>query len=63
MVCSIFWEEFYKTLPIKFFILYKEIHYKYIEAAVNVNQLKEVERIVRDKKDCYDPIKVKDFLK
>jgi len=41
----------------------KEVHYKYIEAAVKVNQLKEVERVVRDKKDCYDPIRVKDFLK
>jgi len=41
----------------------KDIHFKYIEAAVKVNQVKEVERIVRDKKDCYDPVRVKDFLK
>lgn len=34
-----------------------------MEAAVKVNQLKEVERVIRDKKDCYDPIRVKDFLK
>ena len=39
------------------------MHFKYIEAAVKVNQLKEVERVVRDKKDCYDAVKVKDFLK
>ena len=30
---------------------------------MKVNQLKEVERVVRDKKECYDPIRVKDFLK
>lgn len=41
----------------------KDVHFKYIESAVKVNQLKEVERIIRDKKDCYDPVKVKDFLK
>ena len=41
----------------------KELYFKYIESAVKVNQLKEVERVVRDKKECYDPVRVKDFLK
>eukprot|EP00011_Vannellida_sp_DIVA3-517-6-12_P006730 CAMPEP_0114634276 /NCGR_PEP_ID=MMETSP0168-20121206/15897_1 /TAXON_ID=95228 ORGANISM="Vannella sp., Strain DIVA3 517/6/12" /NCGR_SAMPLE_ID=MMETSP0168 /ASSEMBLY_ACC=CAM_ASM_000044 /LENGTH=1681 /DNA_ID=CAMNT_0001845973 /DNA_START=191 /DNA_END=5236 /DNA_ORIENTATION=+ len=39
-----------------------EVHYKYIEAAVKVGQLQEVERIVQESK-FYDPVKVKEFLK
>ena len=39
-----------------------ELHYKYIEAAVKCNQLKDVERIIRESKN-YDPVRVKDFLK
>lgn len=41
----------------------KDIYYKYIEAAAKCNQMKEVERVIREKTDCYDPVKVKDFLK
>lgn len=41
----------------------KDIYFKYIEAASKCNQMKEVERIIREKTDCYDPVKVKDFLK
>ena len=41
----------------------KEIHYKYIEAAAKCNQLREIERIITEKKDCYEPVKVKDLLK
>jgi clathrin heavy chain len=38
-----------------------EVHFKYIEAAAKVNQLKEVERVCRDS-TVYDAEKVKDFL-
>lgn len=41
----------------------KDIYFKYIEAAAKCNQMKEVERVIREKTDCYDPVKVKDFLK
>lgn len=39
-----------------------EIHFKYIEAAVRCNQLQEVERVIAEKSDQYDPVQVKDFL-
>lgn len=41
----------------------KDIYYTYIEAATKCNQLRVVESIIKDKTDCYDPVKVKDFLK
>ena len=41
----------------------QDIYFKYLEAAAKCNQMKEVERIIREKTDCYDPVKVKDFLK
>lgn len=41
----------------------KDVYFKYIEAAAKCNQMKEVERVIREKTDCYDPVKVKDFLK
>jgi len=40
----------------------EEVTFKYIEAATNLNQYKEVERIIRET-NCYDPVKVKDYLK
>lgn len=40
----------------------KEVHEKYIEAAAKVGQLRAVEEIIKNKKDCYDPIKVKNTL-
>jgi clathrin heavy chain len=39
----------------------KSIVFKYIEAACNLNQLKEVERICRDN-EHFDPLEVKEFL-
>eukprot|EP01048_Picozoa_sp_COSAG05_P002188 COSAG05_NODE_84_length_20716_cov_100.586312_2_plen_1571_part_00 len=39
-----------------------EVTFKYIEAATKCNQFKEVERVTRESQ-CYDPVKVKDFLK
>ena len=39
-----------------------EIHFKYIQAACNIGQFKEVERICRES-HVYDPEKVKIFLK
>ena len=39
-----------------------DVHFKYIEAAVKVNQLSEVERIVQESQ-FYDPVRVKEFLK
>lgn len=39
-----------------------EIYYKYIESAVRCNQLQEVERVIAEKSECYDPSQVKDFL-
>ncbi|CBY36375.1 unnamed protein product [Oikopleura dioica] len=39
-----------------------EVHFKFIEAAVKTNQIKEVERICRES-NCYEPEKVKNFLK
>lgn len=41
----------------------KEVHFKFIEAAVKTNNFQEVENIIKDKKESYDPIQVKDFLK
>ena len=38
------------------------VHFKYIQAACRTGQLKEVERICRES-NCYDPEKVKNFLK
>lgn len=38
------------------------VHFKYIQAACKTGQLKEVERICRES-NCYDPEKVKNFLK
>jgi clathrin heavy chain len=39
----------------------KTVHYKYIVAAVNLKQFKEVERVCRDS-TVYDPLQVKEFL-
>ena len=39
-----------------------DVHFKYIQAAVKTGQIKEVERICRES-SCYDPEKVKNFLK
>lgn len=39
-----------------------DVHFKYIQAACRTGQLKEVERICRES-NCYDPEKVKNFLK
>lgn len=39
----------------------KAVHYKYIQAAANLKQFKEVERVCRDS-TVYDPATVKDFL-
>ncbi|KAH9275316.1 hypothetical protein BASA83_002084 [Batrachochytrium salamandrivorans] len=39
-----------------------DVHFKYIQAACRTGQLKEVERICRES-SCYDPEKVKNFLK
>ena len=40
----------------------KTVHYKYIVAAANLKQVKEVERVCRDS-TVYDPVAVRDFLK
>lgn len=40
----------------------KDVVYKYIEAAAKTNQVKEIERIVRDN-NVFDPERVKNFLK
>lgn len=40
----------------------KEVHHKYIEAAAKCGQLRSIEEVIRGKRDCYDPIKVKDIL-
>ena len=40
----------------------KEVHHKYIEAAAKCGQLRAIEDVIRQKRDCYDPIKVKDIL-
>jgi clathrin heavy chain len=39
-----------------------EIHYKYIEACAKIGQFRVVEEVIKNKRDCYDPIKVKDLL-
>jgi len=39
-----------------------DVHFKYIQAACKTGQIKEVERICRES-NCYDPDKVKNFLK
>lgn len=39
-----------------------EVHFKYIEAAVKMNALRDVERVCRES-NYYDPKKVRDFLK
>ncbi|CAG8762321.1 8958_t:CDS:2, partial [Acaulospora morrowiae] len=39
-----------------------DVHFKYIQAAVKIGQIKEVERICRESQ-FYDPEKVKNFLK
>lgn len=41
----------------------KDIYHKYIEAAAKCNQIKVLEAIITEKKDCYDPEYVKNFLK
>ncbi|CAK75677.1 unnamed protein product (macronuclear) [Paramecium tetraurelia] len=41
----------------------KDIYYKYIEAAAKCNQIKELERVITEKGDCYDADKVKNYLK
>ena len=40
----------------------KEVHHKYIEAAAKCGQLRSIEEVIRGKRDCYDPIKVKNIL-
>jgi clathrin heavy chain len=40
----------------------KDIYFKYIEAAVKCNQLKDVERVIVEAPQCYDAARVKDFL-
>jgi clathrin heavy chain len=39
-----------------------EVHFKYIQSACKTGQIKEVERICRES-NCYDPERVKNFLK
>lgn len=39
-----------------------DVHFKYIQAACKTGQIKEVERICRES-NCYNPEKVKNFLK
>lgn len=39
-----------------------DIHYKYIEACAKTGQFRVVEEVIKNKRDCYDPIKVKDLL-
>jgi len=39
-----------------------EIYYRYIEAALNCNQLQEVEKVIKDAPNCYDAEKVKALL-
>ena len=39
-----------------------EIYYKYIEAAAKIGQLEALQNVIKNKSDCYDPIKVKDLL-
>ncbi|KAH7731613.1 clathrin heavy chain [Aphelenchoides avenae] len=39
-----------------------EVHFKYIQAATRIGQIKEVERICRES-NCYDAERVKNFLK
>lgn len=39
-----------------------DIYFKYIEACARMNNMKEVERVVKDT-TYYDPVRVKDFLK
>lgn len=40
----------------------QDVHFKYIQAACKTGQIKEVERICRES-NCYDPERVKNFLK
>jgi clathrin heavy chain len=40
----------------------QDIYFKYIECCVRLSNFKEVERVIRETK-CYDPVKVRDFLK
>mmetsp|Transcript_30887 Transcript_30887/g.22454 ORF Transcript_30887/g.22454 Transcript_30887/m.22454 type:complete len:286 (-) Transcript_30887:249-1106(-) len=40
----------------------QDIYFKYIEACARMNNMKEVERVIKDT-DNYDPVRVKDFLK
>jgi clathrin heavy chain len=39
-----------------------DVHFKYIQAASRCGNMQEVERVCRES-TCYDPVKVKDFLK
>jgi clathrin heavy chain len=39
-----------------------DLYFKYIEAAAKVNNLREVERVIKET-TYYDPVRVKDFLK
>lgn len=38
-----------------------EIYFKYIQACARLQNMKEVERVIRET-SCYDPVKVKEFL-
>lgn len=40
----------------------KDIYFKYIEAAVKCNQLRDVERVITEAPNCYDAVRVKEFL-
>jgi clathrin heavy chain len=40
----------------------KEVHHKYIEAAAKCGQFKTIEDVVKSKRDCYDPARVKSML-
>lgn len=40
----------------------KDIYFKYIEAAVKCNQLKDVEKVITEAPNCYDAQRVKEFL-
>jgi len=34
----------------------KDIHFKFIESAVKTNNFLDVENVIKDKRDCYDPV-------
>ena len=59
----LFWSGlFYFLGSIVNFSQESDVHFKYIQAACKTGQIKEVERICRES-SCYDPERVKNFLK